>query len=266
MKKQNGITLVALVVTIIVLLILAGVSIAMVTGENGILARAQDTVETHRVSEEKELQDLDSLADFIENYTSSLGNKIPEEENTIEFGEITWNGETASVEIFTNSNYEIEYQVNGITELNGKWNKGTSVTGLKHGDTVYARLVDGTTVIGEYEHIDINLAGNHKFDGLDVVAITENSITINAVIAPATSEIGKFEFYINDSLSGTKNRTNNVDVDGNYTDENGNIVEFYNYDYTFTGLNSKSEYQIDIFAYDNAGNRLTTKKLVFSTK
>ena len=42
MKNQRGITLIALVITIIVLLILAGVSIAMLTGENGILTRAGD--------------------------------------------------------------------------------------------------------------------------------------------------------------------------------------------------------------------------------
>ena len=43
MKKNGGITLIALVVTIIVLLILAGVSIAMLTGQNGILGNAQDS-------------------------------------------------------------------------------------------------------------------------------------------------------------------------------------------------------------------------------
>ncbi|MCI8272507.1 MAG: hypothetical protein HFJ55_00285 [Clostridia bacterium] len=41
MKNQNGITLVALVVTIIVLLILAGTSIAMLSGDNGIITNAQ---------------------------------------------------------------------------------------------------------------------------------------------------------------------------------------------------------------------------------
>ena len=40
MKEQKGITLIALVITIIVLLILAGVSIAMLTGDNGILTKA----------------------------------------------------------------------------------------------------------------------------------------------------------------------------------------------------------------------------------
>lgn len=41
-KKEKGITLVALVVTIVVLLILAGVSITMVLGNNGIVKKAQD--------------------------------------------------------------------------------------------------------------------------------------------------------------------------------------------------------------------------------
>ena len=41
-KKNNGITLIALVITIIVLLILAGLSIAMLTGQNGILTQAQN--------------------------------------------------------------------------------------------------------------------------------------------------------------------------------------------------------------------------------
>ncbi len=41
-KKEKGITLVALVVTIVVLLILAGVSISLVLGNNGIVKKAQD--------------------------------------------------------------------------------------------------------------------------------------------------------------------------------------------------------------------------------
>ena len=42
MKNQKGITLIALVITIIVLLILAGVSIAMLTGDNGILTQSRN--------------------------------------------------------------------------------------------------------------------------------------------------------------------------------------------------------------------------------
>ena len=43
LKKEKGITLVALVITIIVLLILAGVTIAMVVGDNGILTRSRQS-------------------------------------------------------------------------------------------------------------------------------------------------------------------------------------------------------------------------------
>ena len=41
MKREKGITLISLVVTIIVLLILAGVTLTMLTGENGIMTRAK---------------------------------------------------------------------------------------------------------------------------------------------------------------------------------------------------------------------------------
>ena len=54
MKNNKGITLIALVITIIVLLILAGVSIALLTGENGILNQAQQAKTTNSVAEEKE--------------------------------------------------------------------------------------------------------------------------------------------------------------------------------------------------------------------
>lgn len=44
-RKENGVTLVALVVTIIVLLILAGVTVSMVLGEDGIIGQASDASE-----------------------------------------------------------------------------------------------------------------------------------------------------------------------------------------------------------------------------
>ena len=54
-ETQKGITLIALVITIIVLLILAGVSIAMLTGQNGILTQAQNskTITENKSAEEK---------------------------------------------------------------------------------------------------------------------------------------------------------------------------------------------------------------------
>ena len=51
LKNQKGITLIALVVTIIILLILAGISIATLTGENGLLNKANVAKEESKKAE-----------------------------------------------------------------------------------------------------------------------------------------------------------------------------------------------------------------------
>ena len=53
-EMSSGITLIALVVTIIVLLILSGISIGMITGENGIIKKAVSAKEDTIVLEEKD--------------------------------------------------------------------------------------------------------------------------------------------------------------------------------------------------------------------
>ena len=53
-RNKKGITLIALVITIIVLLILAGVSIAMLTGTNGTLTQAQNAKQTTEIAQVKE--------------------------------------------------------------------------------------------------------------------------------------------------------------------------------------------------------------------
>ena len=56
-KSTKGITLIALVITIVILLILAGVGIAMLTGDNGILTQAQNAKEkTEKASELEGIQ------------------------------------------------------------------------------------------------------------------------------------------------------------------------------------------------------------------
>ena len=52
--RNKGITLIALVVTVIILLILSGVTISAITGENGILKKAKLAKEISETSNEKE--------------------------------------------------------------------------------------------------------------------------------------------------------------------------------------------------------------------
>lgn len=63
--KNKGITLVALVVTIVVLLILAGVSINLVLGENGLITKAQEAKRKTAEAKENEITSMDSASDWV---------------------------------------------------------------------------------------------------------------------------------------------------------------------------------------------------------
>ena len=80
MKEQKGITLIALVITIIVLLILAGVSIAMLTGKNGILNQAVKAGNNTKVAEAKEVAGLDVNDQIAAYYESKYASSTPTSE------------------------------------------------------------------------------------------------------------------------------------------------------------------------------------------
>ena len=61
-KKQQGITLIALIVTIVVLLILAGVSISLIINRNGIISNAEVAKQETEIADEKEKINLSALA------------------------------------------------------------------------------------------------------------------------------------------------------------------------------------------------------------
>ena len=79
MKNNKGITLVALVVTIVVLLILAGVSINLVLGNNGIITKAKEAAEKTVAAQEKEMIERNLLEQELEN---SLATPTPKPQPT----------------------------------------------------------------------------------------------------------------------------------------------------------------------------------------
>ena len=92
LKENKGITLIALVITIIVLLILAGVSIAMLTGNNGILTQAQNAknrTEEAQVEEENRLNEYNNI---INNYVNGGTTETPTTGSTL--GTVTGNEES----------------------------------------------------------------------------------------------------------------------------------------------------------------------------
>ena len=74
LKQNKGITLVALVVTIIVLLILAGVSISLVVGQNGVLSQAQNSSKKTAVAQAQEDVEMalsSAQGDFIDTWNTN---------------------------------------------------------------------------------------------------------------------------------------------------------------------------------------------------
>ena len=72
-KQEKGITLMALVITIIVLLILAGVTIAMLTGDNGIIGKAMQAKIRTEEAKETEEAGLKEIEDYINGKSAEAG-------------------------------------------------------------------------------------------------------------------------------------------------------------------------------------------------
>ena len=169
---KNGITLIALVITIIVLLILAGVTIATLTGDNGILTKAQNAKEKNAQKTVEEQINLAVQASRI-NEGLVINKEILEQE-------LTNNG----IEITKSENDELPWTVKKdgyvytISE-NGeiKEKEGIAITtgdieilkGSTEGKKVSAQILSGETGTIKWEH-----TGN-----ITLSATEGNEITVN---------------------------------------------------------------------------------------
>ena len=86
-KQKKGITLIALVITIIVLLILAGISIGMLSGDNGLLKIAEQAKKDTVVGEEKEQVELAYLSAAVKNLRANVTAKNLQDELDASVGE-----------------------------------------------------------------------------------------------------------------------------------------------------------------------------------
>lgn len=136
-KNESGITLVALVVTIIVLLILAGITIATLFGDNGVIEKAQKAKDETQKAQENEIQGIEDIIKKLEgeknmrNYEIAITDKI---ENFNEpLGPVTsvytiigkYNGET----VFEDIVYQIfSDDTEKVIKVNAELPEGTVVT------------------------------------------------------------------------------------------------------------------------------------------
>ncbi len=182
-KEKNGITLIALVVTIIVLIILAGVSINMLVGENGIITQAQKAKEETEQAKEDELRRLTALeaATNLETKTiidKSTGKDVPvtipagfavsqvEGENTVKDGLVIIDSEGNEfvwipVELEEGERFESRYPRTAFKNNEPTSGLSTSFTepyasGYESEQEEYQAMVDSVTehkgfYVGRYE-------------------------------------------------------------------------------------------------------------------
>ena len=122
MREQKGITLVALVITIIVLLILAGVTIAALSGPNGILSNSVAANEETAKAQAKEAVSM-AVSEVLTNYyvTQTTNSGTPA------------NLSKATVEASLTKNYP-DFEAPTVTEPTAGSNAGTvtmTINGIK---------------------------------------------------------------------------------------------------------------------------------------
>ena len=120
-KEMKGITLVALVVTIVALLILAGVSINLVLGNNGIIAKAK---EAETKSAEASQNDLNGMNALTEEMNNALGEKPKVDLSKYKIGDyVNYTYDTASNYVLTSATCGSSLNpTDGIPQTTGlKW-------------------------------------------------------------------------------------------------------------------------------------------------
>ena len=229
-KHTKGITLIALVITIIVLLILAGVSIAMLTGENGILTQAQRAKEqTEQTSDEERIKLAVMAASINDNgYIESIDETSFRNELKNQFGDeeidASLNGDGSFIVTVKDRKYYVNndktvinsnnmVEINNIDDLNyfrEDVNKGNTYEGKYVYLTDNITMSENWTPIGKYiseDSID-NIPFKGIFDGrnytIDGIQINSNSEGVGIFAYTDNATIKNLKTGKNSSITGYK--------------------------------------------------------------
>ena len=236
MKNNKGITLVALVVTIVVLLILAGVSINLVLGDNGIIAKAQEAKTKQAEASENDLKGMNGLVSEMEGALagnggaggSGTGTKVPAEataETAPYFPDNTFTKKEGTIDtglVIKDAN-ENEYvwvvvprttTVYATTGLGKTTFTDADYTSIENDLKEYTKTYRGSTSYSDVYYPDDKNVG--WFADATVYNNLKNSM-LKSVYENGGFYVGRYEAGI-DTTTGT-NRTSNTDKnsDGKYT-------------------------------------------------
>ena len=238
-KEERGVTLVALVITVIVLIILAWTTLGTLVGDNGIITKAQEASQNMENASREEDELIQNLLNDIKGAEGGNGGEIEIPEGTIEFGEVTWSNGQAEVEIIANpgEGESLQYQINGTNE--GSWQNiasGNKVSGLHHNNEVHARLWNGSTAsVQKSKKIEDTKAPEVS---IQVGKVTESSIEVT--VQAVENESGLLDVETYEYCIGEAEAVDGKSVNSTYEYKNG--------------LQPETEYKLTVKVRDKAGN------------
>ena len=174
----------------------------------------------------------DKAGKTTEKTTNITTLSIPAGTGAITFGNIQWSSNKASVQVSTNTGYQIEYQVNSTSGTWTRISSGGTIGNLNHNDNVYARLTDGNNV-GSHATLVI-IDNTPPTVSISTSGLTYNSVKLTVTASDAQSGLadsGRYTYYLNNTQKASNN-TNS---------------------YTFTGLSGSTTYTLKVIVKDRAG-------------
>ena len=269
MKKQNGITLISLIITIIIMLILAGVSLSMVMGDGSIIDQANAATEKTRAGEVREQVDLARSANKMIKY-SNVGsvktkeemvqelhsnNQITDEEKNKLLGE---NGET-EVDTITIADMVIDFsglgEENIVTHIESatltETNNGSSTDIVINTSVVKANEEQSLSFVYKIQLMDPYTGEYTTITTLDTVTSTEKNQTFNYTVTSGGWYLATVDI---------KDASGNLLSTYNINNHEIQAIEGEQY-YSFTVACLPAETMVSVVVEEEDENGKKTKKL-----
>ena len=266
-EKAKGITLIALVITIIVLLILAGVTIATLTGENGILTRASDASRENEIASVKEQAQLDIsnwIAEELENGRDATISDWEEIKNILDTAnpdaENRYYVDVTEEGVETPNGYLVPIEELYTTESSGGETTSKTIEDLVAGEKVYYDT--GNTSVGNEGIIEcIVLYDSSSEYGVQIIsADTVDTVTLgnsdfNTAMDSYNNAITtlnvKAEEYLNTTYASDARCVGSVP--NNKNAESGNFTSEYDYMSSYTFKDADTNYETDYNQMETLG-------------
>ena len=293
-QENKAITLIALVITIIVLIILAGVAINLTLGQNGLFTRAKTAREEYSTAEAKEkleqeilniqIQAVQEGKDFDLKYLKEKIDKtkyeitLDDEENPTtavvkEIGSNYYLTVDSKLKVTKVEEQQPKPQYVKFSELTWTSGKASVELSTKETGTIEYKVGKdgiyqaGTTISnlsnGDMVYTRVNNNGTYTDEDILEIKDTIEPEEFTIKTSNITTDSVKLTGNTQDLQTGIRDYTYVAE-----TKTNEIVKEIANQtvtEYTITGLNEETEYVVYMLAYDNAGNVRKSNEVTVTT-